>query len=115
MRHEQKKRARFPIEQLEARQLLSHPTMGGTVREDSDGDGNFPTGIAGVTVYIDANDDGVLNAGEASTLTDVTGWFQFNDLPLGRYVVRHVVPAGLTFAWRWVADSPEAAPVTTDS
>jgi Ca2+-binding RTX toxin-like protein len=116
MRHEQgKSRAWFIIEQLERRQLLSTPTMGGTVQEDADGDGKYPTGISGVTVFIDANDNGVLNAGEKSTVTDITGWFLFNNLPLGRYVVRHIVPPGLTFAWRYNLSSSDPLPVTADS
>ena len=116
MRDEREKSRRCVfVEPLEVRRLLSRPTMGGTVQQDDDGDGIHPTGISGVTVFIDANDDGVFSAGERSTVTDITGWFQFNNLPLGRYVVRQIVPPGLTFAWRWVADADKPAPVTSDS
>ena len=59
-------------------------------------------GRAGVTVYLDLNNNGILDAGETSTLTladnpatgaDETGQFRFNNLMLGTYVVRAVAPA----------------------
>src|SRR5262249_36544677 len=51
-------------------------------------------GLSGWTVYLDANNNGVLNSGEVSTLTDSTGAFSFTDLGPGTYRVREVVPSG---------------------
>ncbi len=62
-------------------------------------------GIAGVTVYIDDNDNGVLDAGERSQLTLVDnsattgnelGTYRFDNLTPGTYVLRAIVPAGST-------------------
>ena len=51
-------------------------------------------GMAGVTVYLDANTNGVRDAGEASTVSGAGGEFLFTNLAFGTYVVRQVVPAG---------------------
>ncbi|HLO51892.1 MAG TPA: SdrD B-like domain-containing protein [Kamptonema sp.] len=53
-------------------------------------------GIAGVQVYIDANDNGVVDAGEQSVTTNSAGQAAFTNLPAGNYVVREVVPTGFT-------------------
>ena len=77
-------------------------------------DANEP-GLAGVTIYIDLNRNGRLNAGEPRTesaeddpLTrvDETGWYRFDAVPAGRYLVREVVPDGFvqTFPLRLVND-----------
>ena len=60
---------------------------------DSRRDADEPP-LAGVTVYLDANDNGVLDAGELSTVTAADGSYEFIDLLPGEYVVREVVPAG---------------------
>src|SRR5258705_9014695 len=105
MRHEQGKcRAWSIVEQLEPRQLLAG--FQGWVFNDATGEGLEDSsslvvtgGISGVTVFIDANEDGSLSAGELSSVTDSEGFFHFDNLPLGRYVIRQVAPAGLLFAW----------------
>lgn len=43
--------------------------------------------IAGATVFIDANNDGVLNAGEQSTVTDAQGRFYFSNVQAGASIV----------------------------
>lgn len=54
-------------------------------------------GMAGVTIYLDLNDDGVLGSGEPSTITAADGSFSFTGLTSGQtYVVCEVVPAGYT-------------------
>jgi len=71
----------------------------GTVYEDSNGDGNFDageTGISGVTVYLDLNDNGVKDAGEPEDTTDANGDYEFADKNPGSYVVRETNPAGYT-------------------
>ena len=59
-------------------------------------------GIAGVTVFLDTNNNGVLDAGEVSTVTSADGSYDFTNLVPGLYVVRQVPPAG----WRQTAPLP---------
>jgi Ca2+-binding RTX toxin-like protein len=102
------------VEQLETRRLLS--TIFGNLYSNPDGDGSTSTALRNVTVFIDANDDGILNNGELNVLTAARGHFQFDNLPLGAYIIRHVVPPGLTLAWwtpPWpIGSLPETLPVT---
>jgi hypothetical protein len=56
-------------------------------------DGNEPA-ISGVTVYLDTNNNGALDAGEASTTSNQFGTFGFNNLAPGTYNLREVVPPG---------------------
>ncbi|MEG5174672.1 SdrD B-like domain-containing protein [Microcoleus sp. B3-D7] len=60
--------------------------------------GNTPKegGIAGVTAYIDANDNGVLDTGEQSRVTDANGRAAFTNVQPGNYVVREVPQAGFS-------------------
>ena len=48
----------------------------------------------GVTVYLDANNNGKLDAGETLAVTNALGDYKFSNLPNGTYHVREVVPAG---------------------
>ncbi|MEZ5944657.1 MAG: M36 family metallopeptidase [Planctomycetaceae bacterium] len=66
-------------------------------------------GMPGVTVYLDLNDNGMLDGGEPTAISmtddlgtpgvDETGNYEFLNLAAGTYVVREVVPVGfeLTF------------------
>ena len=54
------------------------------------------TPIAGVTAYIDANDNGVLDTGEQSRVTDANGRAAFTNVQPGNYVVREVPQAGFS-------------------
>lgn len=56
-------------------------------------DGNEPA-ISGVTVYLDTNNNGALDAGEASTTTNQFGTFAFNNLAPGTYNLREATPPG---------------------
>ena len=56
-------------------------------------DGNEPA-IPGVTIAIDTNRDGVLQANEPTSTTDQFGTFAFNNLRPGNYSVREVTPSG---------------------
>jgi Ca2+-binding RTX toxin-like protein len=73
-------------------------SIAGVKFNDSDGNGTQTAGelgVAGVTVFLDTNNDGILNAGEISaTTTSPLGSFNFPNLPAGAYNVREVVPAG---------------------
>ncbi len=79
---------------------------------NSDGSQNnfTETGLAGVEIYLDLNNNGVLDTDEPSTITatddpntpeDETGYYEFINLSAGNYVVREVVPEG------YVQTSPE--------
>jgi hypothetical protein len=71
---------------------------------DGEGEGEFTEpGLAGVRVYLDLNDDGMLDddepvtvtmADDPNTMANETGRYQFTGLAAGDYVVREVVPSG---------------------
>ncbi|MEL6494263.1 MAG: hypothetical protein AAFQ41_03960 [Cyanobacteria bacterium J06623_7] len=46
---------------------------------------------SGIQVYIDSNDNGVLDANEPVEVTDANGAYEFANLPPGDYVIRQVV------------------------
>ncbi len=52
-------------------------------------------GLAGLTVYLDANNNGTLDAGEVSTITDVNGNYSFDNLSAGTYHVLQLQQAGV--------------------
>jgi hypothetical protein len=52
-------------------------------------------GIAGVTIFLDSNRNGRLDAGETSTRTDANGNYSFTGLAAGSYAVGAQLPAGL--------------------
>jgi hypothetical protein len=75
--------------------------------EDVDGDGvrdPGEPGLAGVTIYLDANNNGKLDLGEQNTVTmaddpltrgiDETGMYRFTGVVAGTHIVREVVPVG---------------------
>ncbi len=51
-------------------------------------------GLSGVTLFLDSNNNGVLNPGETSTVADDSGDYSFANLAVGTYPVREIVPAG---------------------
>ena len=53
-------------------------------------------GLGGVTIYLDVNNNGVLDFGEPSTVSAADGSYSFTNLPSGTYTVREIVPAGYT-------------------
>lgn len=76
----------------------------GTVWSDLDNDGirdADPTtgeygdpGLAGWTVFLDLNDNAILDPAEPATVTDVTGRYRFADLEPNVYKVVEVLPGG---------------------
>src|SRR5690606_12570059 len=53
------------------------------------------TGLAGVTVFIDANDNGILDAGELSKQTNADGEYRIDFVRAGFTRVRAIPPAGM--------------------
>ena len=51
--------------------------------------------MANQAVFIDANDNGVLDTGERTAVTDSKGNYKFV-VPIGNYRVREIVPTGYT-------------------
>lgn len=73
----------------------------GTKYEDYDGNGRISSteddyGLSGWTMYLDKNDNGTLDGGETSTVTDSNGNYHFSGLLPGTYHVREVVMPGWT-------------------
>ena len=66
---------------------------------DLNGDGTRQVGepgLQGVTIFLDANTNGALDAGETSTTTDANGNYSFARLTAGTYNVRELPPTGFT-------------------
>lgn len=89
-------------------------SISGTKYRDVSGNGlnvaagaNSPADVplAGVAVYLDANNNKVLDPGEASTSTDANGNYLFAGLTPGAYYVREVVPEG------WLRTGPALSDV----
>jgi hypothetical protein len=53
-------------------------------------------GIAGITIYADADNDKILDAGERVTTTDADGHYTLANLAAASYVVRQILPSGYT-------------------
>lgn len=66
-------------------------------------------GLAGRTVYIDTNNNGQLDAGEFSTVTNASGEYLFIDVAPGAKTVREVVPLG----WQQTYPSASGRPAGT--
>ncbi|MGV3512808.1 MAG: beta strand repeat-containing protein [Novosphingobium sp.] len=77
--------------------LQNAGSVTGTKFNDLDSDGvrdAGENGVQGVTVFIDTNDNGVLDSGERSTVTDANGNYTFYGVAAGTYHIDEVVPAG---------------------
>ncbi|MGB3510252.1 MAG: SdrD B-like domain-containing protein [Microcoleaceae cyanobacterium] len=57
--------------------------------------GFVETGIPGVTVFLDRNDNLILDNEERTAITDSLGVYDFDNLPPGTYSIRQVPPPGL--------------------
>lgn len=65
--------------------------------EDIDGDGDLDEGEEGLkywTIYIDENDNNILDDGEVYDITDENGFYSFSNLPAGEYTIREENQAG---------------------
>jgi subtilisin family serine protease len=77
----------------------------GTIWNDLDGDGTQDIDEATLsdwTVYLDQNQNGTLDAGETSTVTDVNGDYSFTNVAPGTYTVAQVMQPD------WMQTSPTA-------
>lgn len=76
--------------------LVYYPAdISGTVYNDKDANGNLndtAAGLPGITVFIDANANGILDQGETSVVTDASGNYIFNDMEYGTYLIQVVLP-----------------------
>lgn len=85
----------FCCQLLESRHLLASIT--GNVYHDLDGDGVKDAEDAAQqnwSVFLDQNNNGVVDAGESSTATDANGKYSFGGLAVGSYRLREIVQAG---------------------
>ncbi|MGC1269079.1 MAG: DUF11 domain-containing protein [Croceibacterium sp.] len=74
-------------------------TLTGVKFSDVDSDGvrdGGEVGVGGVTVFIDADQDGVLDTNERSTTTAADGSYSFTGVALGTWQVREILPTGST-------------------
>ena len=85
-------------------------TIQGTVRNDLNGDGSSGAGetvLAGRTVFVDLNANGLADTGEPTRVTDAAGGYSFVDIHSGTYTVAEVVPAG----WQTAVGRPSSRSV----
>ena len=75
--------------------------ISGYAFNDSDKDGvldSKESKASGKTVFLDTNNNGKLDSGEKSMVTDSSGNFSFTGLAAGTYAVRRVFPTGYTYS-----------------
>ncbi len=83
------------VERLEDRRLLA--TIGGLIFEDINGNRDFNAGEDvqdNVAVYLDLNFNDRLDDGEPTTTSDAEGFYEFDNLLPGTYVVKAIAPEG---------------------
>ncbi len=91
----------------------------GSKWHDVDGNGIWDSGEPGLanwTIYLDDNQNGQLDGGEVSTVTDADGNYVFTDLESGAYTVAEVLPADwqatypMTFDYEWSDSNQPGGP-----
>ncbi|MEZ6097972.1 MAG: SdrD B-like domain-containing protein [Pirellulaceae bacterium] len=78
-------------------QQIADAELHGTKWNDLDGDGRIgelEPRLRGWTIYLDQNNNGTLDQGEISTITDANGDYSFAGLTAGLYVVAEVQQTG---------------------
>ena len=101
--------AGLTLEALESRVLLSTGEIHGVIFNDLNGDGQLQPaepGIAGRIVYLDQNQNGVLDPGEQWTTTPADGSYSFTNLAPGLYHVAEQVPN----SWKQTFPATESSP-----
>jgi protocatechuate 3,4-dioxygenase beta subunit len=79
-----------------------HAAIEGTKWNDLNDDGvkdSWEPGLEGWTIFLDADEDGVLNGEEESTTTDDDGRYMFYNLEPGTYRVAEVTQEGWEATW----------------
>ncbi len=79
--------------------LTRSTALHGVAFHDHDADGfrdAIDHGLANRTVFLDSNNNGILDEFEEQTLTDAAGQFTFADIAPGTHRVRMVLPSGAT-------------------
>ncbi len=79
--------------------IIDLATISGTKYSDDDGDGTQDggeLGLQGFTIYLDGDNDGVLDTSEPRVVTDANGDYAFTGLVPDTYRVREVQQAGFT-------------------
>jgi len=72
-------------------------TLSGKITEDRNGNGTFETGdpnLSGWTVYADYDNDGTLDAGEPSAVTNASGDYSIANVTPGTWTIRQVSQPG---------------------
>lgn len=67
-----------------------------TTTGEDDSPSLLEPGLEGVNIYLDFNDNGLLDDGEPSQVTDENGQYLFSELSAGTYTVREVIPDGFS-------------------
>jgi hypothetical protein len=76
-------------------------SLSGFTFDDTDRDGQYDIGekkTSGKTVFLDTNNNGKLDSGERSIVTDAAGNFSFTKLAAGTYHIRRVFPSGYSYS-----------------
>ena len=76
-------------------------SIAGTAFNDNNSNAKYDAGDGigkAVTMFLDTDNDGVLDSNETSVITDSSGKFTFTGLAAGTYRVRRVFAAGLTYS-----------------
>lgn len=77
--------------------VTQNGAINGLVYRDYDLSGELAANdskLAGRTVFLDLNNNGILDAGEPSSFTDASGAYSFTSLAAGNFVVRQVLWGG---------------------
>lgn len=83
-------------------QITAHGVISGFTFNDNNVNGTFDAGdttTSGKIVFLDTDNDGALDSGEPSAVTDANGNFSFTGLATpGTYHLRRIFPAGYTYS-----------------
>ena len=85
------------VEAMELRTLLS-ASVSGSITEETNPygptGGTFESADANVTVYADLNNNGALDSGEPSAVTNNNGGYTLTSVPTGAQIIRQIAPTG---------------------